>query len=75
MLTGSEDFEPVLVSGELGIPHRADDDALNTLRLFFELLNRQYKMHQPLTNAKPINLALKARVIDALKGFNLRSIS
>lgn len=37
-----------------GIPHRADDDALNTLRLFFELLNRQYKMHQLLTSAKQI---------------------
>jgi inhibitor of KinA sporulation pathway (predicted exonuclease) len=38
-----------------GAPHRADDDALNTLRLFFELLYRQYKIHQLLVSAKQIS--------------------
>jgi inhibitor of KinA sporulation pathway (predicted exonuclease) len=29
-----------------GTPHRADDDALNTLRLFFTILDKQSKMYQ-----------------------------
>ncbi|MBT8582240.1 exonuclease domain-containing protein [Polynucleobacter paneuropaeus] len=38
----------------LGIPHRADDDALNTLRLFFEILERQNQIYQLITDAKTI---------------------
>ena len=38
----------------LGTPHRADDDALNTLRLFFEILQRQNQIYQLVTDAKTI---------------------
>ena len=37
-----------------GLQHRADDDALNTLRLFFTILNRQQAMHQLIASAKTI---------------------
>jgi len=38
----------------VGTPHRADDDALNTLRLFFEILQRQNKIYQLVSDAKTI---------------------
>jgi len=37
-----------------GTPHRADDDALNTLRLFFKIMEQQRKMYDILDNAKTI---------------------
>jgi inhibitor of KinA sporulation pathway (predicted exonuclease) len=37
-----------------GTPHRADDDALNTLRLFFNILDRQQKMQMLIDNAKDL---------------------
>jgi len=37
-----------------GTPHRADDDALNTLRLFFNILDRQHKMQMLIDNAKDL---------------------
>ncbi|CAM3797902.1 3'-5' exonuclease [Polynucleobacter brandtiae] len=38
-----------------GKPHRADDDALNTLRLFFAILERQSQYYQLISNAKKIH--------------------
>lgn len=38
----------------VGIPHRADVDASNTLALFFELIKRQAKIESLLDNAKMI---------------------
>jgi DNA polymerase III alpha subunit (gram-positive type) len=38
----------------MGIPHRADVDASNTLALFFELIKRQSKIESLLDNAKLI---------------------
>ena len=38
----------------VGTPHRADDAALNTLRLFFEILQRQNQIYQLVTDAKSI---------------------
>jgi inhibitor of KinA sporulation pathway (predicted exonuclease) len=35
-----------------GTPHRADDDALNTLRLFFKIMERQRKMYDIMELAK-----------------------
>jgi inhibitor of KinA sporulation pathway (predicted exonuclease) len=35
-----------------GTPHRADDDALNTLRLFFKIMERQRKMYDMMELAK-----------------------
>ena len=37
-----------------GAPHRADDDALNTLRLFFEILGRQKQLYRLIDDAKTI---------------------
>ena len=37
-----------------GTPHRADDDALNTLRLFFEIMERQRKLYDMLEVAKEL---------------------
>ena len=37
-----------------GTPHRADDDALNTLRLFFNILDRQHRMQMLIDNAKDL---------------------
>ncbi|ANI99740.1 hypothetical protein A8O14_06410 [Polynucleobacter wuianus] len=37
-----------------GSPHRADVDALNTLRLFFEILHRHNQIYQLLTDAKAV---------------------
>jgi inhibitor of KinA sporulation pathway (predicted exonuclease) len=37
-----------------GVPHRADDDAHNTLRLFFEIVNRQKTMLTMINTAKGI---------------------
>ena len=37
-----------------GTPHRADDDALNTLRLFFNIVDRQSKMQRLIDNAKEL---------------------
>lgn len=38
-----------------GQPHRADDDAFNTLRLFFAIIERQNQHHQLITDAKKIH--------------------
>lgn len=38
-----------------GLQHRADDDALNTLRLFFTILSRQQAIHQLIASAKTIH--------------------
>ena len=38
----------------VGTPHRADDDALNTLRLFFNIVDRQHKMQMLIDNAKDL---------------------
>lgn len=38
----------------LGTPHRADEDALNTLRLFFKLVDQQQKMIGLVSDAKDI---------------------
>ena len=37
-----------------GVPHRADDDALNTLRLFFKFLELQTEMNSIINRAKGI---------------------
>ena len=37
-----------------GVPHRADDDALNTLRLFFKFLELQTEMNSVINMAKSI---------------------
>jgi inhibitor of KinA sporulation pathway (predicted exonuclease) len=37
-----------------GSPHRADADALNTLRLFFEILHRQNQIDQLVSDAKAL---------------------
>ena len=37
-----------------GRPHHADDDALNTLRLFFEMIRRQRQLYQFVKDAKAI---------------------
>jgi len=37
-----------------GTPHRADDDALNTLRLFFTILDKQSRIYNILDNAKQL---------------------
>ena len=37
-----------------GVPHRADDDALNTLRLFFKFLELQTEMNSIINRAKSI---------------------
>ena len=37
-----------------GTPHRADEDALNTLRLFFAIIERQSKMYYLINSAKDI---------------------
>jgi len=37
-----------------GSPHRADVDALNTLRLFFEILHRHNQIYQLVTDAKAV---------------------
>ena len=37
-----------------GNPHRADVDALNTLRLFFEILHRHNQIYQLVTDAKAV---------------------
>lgn len=39
-----------------GIPHRADDDAFNTLRLFFEMMQRQHQIYQLVKNANVIKI-------------------
>jgi inhibitor of KinA sporulation pathway (predicted exonuclease) len=36
----------------IGNPHRAEDDAFNTLRFFFHLLQRQHKLEEMLQTAK-----------------------
>jgi len=38
----------------VGTPHRADDDAHNTLRLFFNILDRQNKMQRLIDSAKEL---------------------
>ena len=38
----------------IGQPHRADDDALNTLRLFFTMLDQQDRTNQLITLAKTL---------------------
>jgi len=37
-----------------GTPHRADDDALNTLRLFFTIVDKQTKLYYLINTAKEI---------------------
>ena len=37
-----------------GVPHRADDDALNTLRLFFKFLELQTEMNSVINMAKSV---------------------
>jgi len=37
-----------------GTPHRADDDALNTLRLFFTILERQSKIYNVIDTIKEL---------------------
>jgi len=37
-----------------GSPHRADVDALNTLRLFFEILHRHNLIYQPVSDARAL---------------------
>ena len=39
----------------IGTPHRAEDDAFNTLRFFFHLLQRQHKLEEMLQTAKLIS--------------------
>ena len=39
-----------------GQPHRADDDALNTLRLFFEVMQRQHRLYQLVKDANLIKI-------------------
>lgn len=38
-----------------GIPHRADDDAFNTLQLFFTILERQIQHYQLIRDARKIH--------------------
>jgi len=42
-----------------GAPHRADDDAFNTLRLFFATLERQDQYYQLISDAKKIHQTYK----------------
>jgi inhibitor of KinA sporulation pathway (predicted exonuclease) len=39
-----------------GQPHRADDDALNTLRLFFEVMQRQHRLYQLVKDVNVIKI-------------------
>lgn len=39
-----------------GKPHRADEDALNTLRLFFEMIRRQSRLYQLITDANAVRI-------------------
>jgi len=38
----------------VGTPHRADDDAHNTLRLFFNIIDRQSRMYRLIDDAKEL---------------------
>ena len=38
----------------IGTPHRADDDAFNTLRVFFKIIDNQIKVNTILDEAKEI---------------------